>query len=108
MEFALADDGFTLDKSRFRPARPIAAPVLTGPWSDAKGNVYRFAANGRFTFGAGDSPGLGGVFRIEALTLVLTFADGDGRRRTLFGPPATSDAPPGLIVVDGEVFTRRQ
>lgn len=105
--FAIADDGFTLDKSRFRPAKAVTAASLAGQWSDAKGNVYRFAANGRFTFGAGDSPGLGGAFRVDALTLILTFSDGDVRRRTLFGPPAASE-PLGLIVVDGDVFTRKQ
>ncbi|BDC48681.1 hypothetical protein F183_A09970 [Bryobacterales bacterium F-183] len=98
-------EGIRLDGTLFRPARTVAPAVLPGMWQSAGGNVYRFTADGAFTFGTTASAGLGGRFRVEGLTLVLTYSDGDVRRRTLL--PASPADPPGLISIEGEVFVRK-
>jgi hypothetical protein len=103
--FETTTDGIQLNNSAFRPARPMTAAALIGKWSAAGGNVYTFDANGRFSFGAGSAPGLGGTYRVQGLTLTLTFDDGDVRHRTLFG--ASAGEPIGMISVDGETYARK-
>ena len=103
--FETTTDGIQLNNSAFRPARPMTAAALIGKWSAAGGNVYRFDANGRFSFGADSAPGLGGTYRVQRLTLTLTFDDGDMRHRTLFGASAVE--PIGMISVDGETYARK-
>ena len=44
--------------------------------------MYTFDANGRFSFGAGSAPGLGGTYRVQGFTLTLTFDDGDMRHQS--------------------------
>ena len=95
--FGLSADGIRLNNSTFRPARPMTAASLIGKWSGA--NVYTFDANGRFSFG-----GLGGAYRVQGLTLTLTFDDGDMRHRTLYG--ASTGEPVGMISVDREAYAR--
>lgn len=106
---AVTADGVRLDGREFRRARSIRAQTLVGEWSDGRAglggaNLYTFGADGRFTFGTASS-GLDGTWRLDGLTLTLTFADGDVRGRTIFG--ASSGVPEGLISVDGTVFARR-
>jgi hypothetical protein len=95
--FGLSADGLRLNNSTFRPARAMTATSLVGKWSGA--NVYTFDANGRFSFG-----GLGGTYRVQGLTLILTFDDGDMRHRTLYG--ASAGEPIGMISVDREAYAR--
>jgi hypothetical protein len=103
--FATAGGSIILDNAEFRPARPIAASALVGRWSSAGeggSNVYQFDADGRFRFGAGgSSSGLIGTYRVDGFVLTLTFADGDVRRRTLFGDAG------GLMSVDRDLFARQ-
>lgn len=103
--FETTTDSIQLNNSMFRPARLMTAAALIGKWSAAGGNVYIFDANGRFSFGAGSAPGLGGTYRIQGLTLILTFDDGDMRHRTLFG--ASAGEPIGMISVDREAYARK-
>jgi hypothetical protein len=103
--FETTADGIQLNNTTFRPARPMTAAALVGKWSAAGGNVYMFDANGRFSFGAGSAPGLGGTYRIQGLTLTLTFDDGDTKHRTLFG--ASAGEPIGMISVDREAYARK-
>jgi len=108
-------DGLRMDDgSLYRRARQLAEALLVGAWAGAGqtggalSNIYRFAPDGTFTFGTGQG-GLRGRYRVQGLTLLLTFADGDQRRRTLFPVSSPgSGEPPGLIAIDGEVFVRRQ
>ena len=102
--FEIAAEGIQLNNSTFRPARPMAETALVGRWSAAGGNVYTFDAQGRFSFGAGSAPGLGGTYRVQGFTLTLTFDDGDLRHRTLFG--ASPSDPIGIISVDREAYAR--
>lgn len=102
--FAPTSDGISLDGAPFRPARAMTGTALVGRWSDEGGNVYVFDGSGRFSFGAGGG-GLTGTYQLQGFALNLTFADGDSRRRTLFGASATE--PVGLISVEGEVYTRK-
>lgn len=102
--FETTADSIQLNNSTFRPARPMAATALVGKWSAAGGNVYTFDANGRFSFGAGSAPGLGGTYRVQGFTLTLTFDDGDMRHRILFG--ASASEPIGMISVDREAYAR--
>lgn len=97
--FGLSADGIRLNNSTFRPARPMTATSLVGKWSGANLNVYTFDANGRFSFS-----GLGGTYRVQGLTLTLTFDDGDMRHRTLYG--ASAGEPVGMISVDREAYAR--
>jgi hypothetical protein len=104
--FASTADGVTLDGTLFRPARAVAPASLAGRWADAGdggSNVYTFDTSGRFSFGVGDR-GLTGTYQVQGLALILTFADGDTRRRTLFA--AGAGDPIGMISVEGEVYTR--
>ena len=106
--FAATADGITLDGDLYRPARPIPALALVGRWADAGDggtNLYTFDGNGRFSFGTGQGGGLAGTYRVEGLAAILTFADGDVRRRTLFA--ASAGDPVGMISVDGEVYARK-
>ena len=107
--FATAGGNITLDKAEFRPARPVAANALVGRWSSAGeggSNVYQFDGDGRFRFGAGgSSSGLTGTYRVEGFVLTLTFADGDVRRRTLFG--ASAGELLGMISVDRDLFAKQ-
>lgn len=98
-------DSIQLNNTTFRPAGPMTATALVGKWSAAGGNVYSFDANGRFNFGTGSALGLGGTYRIQGLTLTLTFDDGDMRHRTLFG--ASAGEPIGMISVDREAYARK-
>lgn len=98
-------DAIQLNNSTFRPALPMTSLALQGTWSAAGGNVYTFDANGRFSFGVGSSPGLGGTYHAQGLTLTLTFNDGDMRHRTLFG--ASAEEPIGMISIDGEAYARK-
>jgi hypothetical protein len=104
--FATTADGISLDGALYRPARALAPAVLAGRWSDSGAggsNIYTFDTNGRFSFGTSDRA-LTGTYRVEGLALILTFADGDTRRRTLFA--ASGGAPIGMISVEGEVYAR--
>jgi hypothetical protein len=60
--FETTAEGIQLNNSTFRPARPMTAASLVGKWSAPGGNTYAFDANGRFSFGAGSAPGLGGTY----------------------------------------------
>ena len=102
--FEATAESIQLNNSTFRPARPMTATALVGKWSAAGGNVYTFETNGRFRFGAGSAPGLGGTYRIQGFSLTLTFDDGDMRHRTLFG--ASPSEPNGMISVDREAYAR--
>jgi hypothetical protein len=103
-------EGLRLDGTPFRPARALTAAALVGEWSggqsagSAIANLYRFEPGGRFWFGSGTT-GLRGRYRVEGLTLTLSFDDGDLRSRTLFA--AGTSEPTGLIGVDGDVYARR-
>jgi hypothetical protein len=107
--FAPSPGGISLGGSAFRAARPVPGPVLVGSWSGGQSigsslsNVYRFANDGTFWFGSGQT-GLSGRYRVEGLTLILNFADGSESRRTLFAAGTTE--PIGLIAVDGSVYAR--
>ena len=100
-------EGIRLDGTLYRAASPVAAATLTGTWGAAgqtgvaSTNVYRFAADGTFTFGTASQNGLGGRFTARGLTLILNYSDGDVRTRTLFA------ASPSMICIDGEIFGRR-
>jgi hypothetical protein len=96
-------DGIRLDDTLLRPARPLTPETLHGSWVDASTNTYTFHDDA-FTFGVGGDAGLGGTYRVEGLTVVLSYADGDVIHRTLFAFGA--DDPPGMVSVDGEVFAR--
>jgi hypothetical protein len=105
--FAPTADGITLDGTLFRSVRVMTAASLAGRWADAGdggSNVYEFHSNGRFSFGVGDR-GLTGTYRVQGLTLILTFADGDTSARTLFA--VSAGEPVGMISVEGEVYARR-
>jgi hypothetical protein len=105
--FAATADGVTLDGTLFRAARAMTPAALVGRWSDAGNggsNVYTFDAAGRFSFGTGDRS-LPGTYRLQGLSLILTFADGDVRRRTIFA--ASAGDPVGMISVEGEVYARK-
>jgi hypothetical protein len=110
LNYERTTDGLRLDGAMFRPARSLGAAALVGEWSGAQGsggsfvNVYRFERDGRFSFGSGTTR-LGGGYRVEGLTLILRFDDGDERRRTLVA--AGSSEPVGLIGVDNDVYARR-
>ena len=97
--FGLSADGIRLNNLTFRPARPMTAASLVGKWSGANLNAYTFEPNGRFNFS-----GLGGTYRVDGLTLILTFDDGDVRHRTLYG--ASPAEPVGMISVDREAYAR--
>lgn len=101
--YAAGADGITLDGRLFRRARAVTAAMLAGVWGN-EGNVYRFAPDGTFTFGT-SAGGLGGRYRVDGLSLVLSFADGTQQRRALFA--ASPGDPPGLVCIEGEVFARR-
>ena len=100
------EDSIRLNGKLFRPARVVTSESLVGRWGDASSNIYTFDANGRFNFGTGSSLGLGGAYRVQGFTLILSFSDGDVRRRALFGTSATGE-PLGMISVDREVFARK-
>ena len=102
--FAAIADGISLDGAPFRPARPMTGAALAGRWSADGGNLYVFDGNGRFSFGT-STGGLTGTYQLQGFLLTLTFADGDVRRRTLFG--ASAGEPVGLITVEGEVYARK-
>ena len=103
-------DGFELDGSNFKPARPLTGPALIGTWAGAAAtgnpseNVYKFDPDGAFTFGTGQG-GVGGRYSVKGLTLSLAFADGSQKRRTLFA--AGSSEPIGLISIEGDVYRRQ-
>ncbi|HET7231103.1 MAG TPA: hypothetical protein VFJ16_13915 [Longimicrobium sp.] len=103
-------EGFELDGSTFKPARPLTEAELSGAWAGAGNtgnpleNVYTFEPGGTFTFGAAHG-GSGGRYRLDGLTLSLAFADGSQRQRTLFA--AGSGEPVGLICVEGELYRRQ-
>ena len=99
--FELVGDGIGVDGHVFHPARPMTVAALAGRWAEPGGNVYLFGADGTFTFGS-----LGGSFELEGLALVVTYADGDVRRRTLFAIGGDGAGAPGLISVESEVFAR--
>jgi hypothetical protein len=102
--FEATAESIQLNNSTFRPARPMTATALVGRWRAAGGNLYTFDANGRFSFGAGSTPGLGGTYLIQGFALTLTFDDGDMRPRTLFS--ASPSEPIGMISVDREAYAR--
>ncbi len=107
--FSATPDEIRLDGREFRRARAVPVESLVGQWSDGQPgaggmNVYTFDGDGRFSFGNGRNA-LTGTYRILGLTLTLTFSDGDVRGRTLFA--ASTQAPVGLISVDGTVYARR-
>jgi hypothetical protein len=105
--FATTADGITLDGTLFRAARAMTPASLVGRWSGAGNggsNVYTFDGSGRFSFGTSDR-GLPGTYRLQGLSLILTFADGDVRRRTIFA--ASAGEPVGMISVEGEVYARK-
>lgn len=106
--FAADAEGIRLDGTLHRPARAMTPAALVGRWSSGRGgvaNIYTFDGNGRFSFGTSSSP-LTGTYRVQGLTLTLTFSDGDVRRRTLFA--ASPGEPAGMISVDGEAYARSQ
>ena len=104
-------EGIHLNGSLFRRARSVATTALAGVWSSAGDiggsfvNVYRFERDGTFTVGIGQG-GLGGRYRVQGMTLILNFSDGEEKRRTLFA--ISPSDPPGMICVDGDAFARRQ
>lgn len=104
-------EGIHIDGKLYRSARPLREAVLAGTWTgagqtgDSFSNAYRFERDGTFTFGTGQG-GLPGHYRVQELTLILTFRDGTERRRTLFATGPSE--PAGMICVDGEVYARRQ
>jgi hypothetical protein len=108
--YARTAEGFELDGDSFKHARPLAETELVGTWAGAGNvgnpaeNVYTFASEGTFTFGAGGS-GIGGRYRLDGVTLSLAFADGSQVQRTLFA--AGSGEPVGLICVEGGVYRRQ-
>lgn len=102
--FAKTGDSISLDGAPFRPARAMPGTALVGQWSDEQNNVYVFDGSGRFSFGAGGR-GLTGTYKLQGFALTLAFADGDVRRRTLFG--ASAREPVELISVEGELYTRK-
>jgi hypothetical protein len=105
--FATTAEGISLDGTIYRPARSMTAASLVGRWADAGdggSNIYTFDSNGQVVFGVGDR-GLTGTYRVQGLALILTFADGDMRRRTLFA--ASAGEPVGMISVEGEVYARK-
>jgi len=103
-------EGFEIDGSNYKPARPVTQAALIGTWAgaavtgNASENVYTFGPDGAFTFGAGRL-GVRGRYTVKGLTLSLAFADGTQQRRTLFA--AGSGEPVGLICVEGDVFRRQ-
>jgi hypothetical protein len=104
--FAASADGISLDGAVYRPARGMTGAALIGRWADAGdggSNVYAFDGNGRFSFGTGHG-GLTGTYQVQGFTLILTFADGDVRRRTLFA--VSAGEPVGTISIEGEVYAR--
>lgn len=109
--FATTAEGITLDGTLFKPARTMPEAALVGEWTGAGdtgnpfSNVYKFERGGTFTFGTGQKPGAPGRYRVQGLTLVLTFSDGSESRRTLF--VAGKGEPIGLISVEGEVYKRK-
>ncbi len=106
--FAADAEGIRLDGTLHRPARAMTPAALVGRWSSGRGgiaNIYTFDGNGQFSFGTSSSP-LTGTYRVQGLTLTLTFSDGDVRRRTLFA--ASPGEPAGMISVDGEAYARSQ
>lgn len=109
--FAATAEGITLDGTLFRPARPLTEAALAGEWTgagdsgNASSNIYRFERGGSFTFGTSQKPGPAGRYRVQGMTLLLTFADGTQSRRTLFAA-GTSD-PAALICVEGEAYKRK-
>ncbi len=108
--FGLAREGIELDGATFRPVRSVTREALLGEWSDAGSdgnpyaNVYRFSQNGTFTFGSSSTP-LTGRFAVDGMTLILSFADGDVSRRTLFAADTSNSV--ALICIDGAVYGRR-
>lgn len=109
--FAVAGNEITLDGTTFRPARPMTEATLAGEWAGAGDtgnpflNGYRFERGGVFTFGSGEKNPATGRYRLQGLTLTLTFADGTVSRRTLFAAGKTE--PIGLISVEGEIYKRK-
>ncbi len=109
--YAATPEGINLDGKLFRPARPMTDASLIGEWAGAGdsgnpfSNIYKFERGGVFTFGTTQKPGAPGRYRIQGLTLVLTFADGSESRRTLF--VAGKGEPVALISVEGEAYKRR-
>jgi hypothetical protein len=105
--FAASAEGIRLDGRLYRPAGAMTAASLVGRWSDAGNggsNIYTFDGNGRFTFGT-SARALPGTYQLKGLTLTLSFADGDVRRRTLFA--ASAGEPVGMISVESEVYARK-
>jgi hypothetical protein len=102
--YAVSDGAVDLDGDRYRPARPVSAEELVGSWADTPGNVYAFARDGTFSFGAGGSALLG-RYALAGRTLSLTFQDGTTRTRTVFA--AGSGEPVGMLAIDGDAFRRR-
>ena len=109
--YAATPEGITLDGTLFRPARPMTEAALIGEWTGAgdtgnpSSNVYKFQRGGKFTFGTAQKPGPPGRWRVQGLTLMLTFSDGSESRRTLF--IAGKGEPIGLISVEGEAYKRK-
>jgi len=101
--FAATAEGLSLDGQLFRPARTMTGAALPGRWADDSGNVYTFDSKGAFSFGT-DHKALTGTYRLQGFALILTFADGEVRRRTIFAASATE--PVGMISVEGEVMSR--
>ncbi len=103
-------EGIDVDGDSFKPARAVSAATLAGTWAGAGStgnsmqNVYKFGADGSFTFGTG-SGGVGGRYTVQGLTLTLAFSDGTQQRRTLFA--ASSSDPLGLICVEGDAYRRQ-
>lgn len=109
--FATNAEGITLDGTLFKPARAMTEAALVGEWAEAgdtgnsSSNVYRFERGGAFTFGTAQKPDAPGRYRVQGLTLMLTFADGSESRRTLF--IAGKGDPVALICVEGEAYKRK-
>ena len=97
-------EGIDVDGDSFKPARGVSQAVLVGTWGSSSQNVYKFGADGTFTFGTGNG-GVGGRYSVQGLTITLAFADGTRQRRTLFA--AGSSEPLGLICVEGEAYRRQ-
>ena len=89
--FAATADGITLDGDLHRPARPIPRARLLGPVGRRRRRRHEPLRVRRQRPVPSNRPGRWPrrTYRVEGLAAILTFADGDYRRRTLFATSAS-------------------
>jgi hypothetical protein len=108
LAFARSGDGFRLDGDEYQPARGLSREDAVGTWVNPGGAsaTLQLRADQTFQWGGGsEATTLRGRYSIEGLALILAFTDGTSRRYTLFA--AGPGRPPGLVSMDGTVFSRK-